>query len=82
MKPGKFEEAYGELERIIKALEGGETSLDESLEFYEKGVAALKTCHKILEQAEKKIEILVRDSQGELQEQPFSVKKTEEGGTP
>ena len=82
MKPGKFEMAYEELERIIKALEGGETSLDESLECYEKGVAALKTCHRILEQAEKKIEILIRDSQGELREEPFSVKKTEEQGAP
>jgi exodeoxyribonuclease VII small subunit len=79
VKPGKFEEAYEELERIIHALEGGETTLDESLEYYEKGVAALKTCHRILEEAEKKIEILIRDSQGELREEPFSVKKAEEG---
>ena len=77
MKKGKFEEAYEELERIVRALEGGETSLDESLEYYEKGVAALKTCHRILEDAEKKIEILVKDSQGELHEESFSVDKTQ-----
>ncbi|MCZ6602078.1 MAG: exodeoxyribonuclease VII small subunit [Planctomycetota bacterium] len=77
MTKGKFEEAYAELERIIRALEGGETSLDESLEYYEKGVAALKTCHRILEEAEKKIEILVKDSQGELHEESFSVDKTQ-----
>ncbi|MCZ6692044.1 MAG: exodeoxyribonuclease VII small subunit [Planctomycetota bacterium] len=81
MTKGKFEEAYEELERIIRALEGGETSLDESLEYYEKGVAALKTCHRILEDAEKKIEILVKDSQGELHEESFSVDKTQ-GETP
>ena len=77
MTKGKFEEAYEELERIIRALERGETSLDESLEYYEKGVAALKTCHRILEEAEKKIEILVKDSQGELHEESFSVDKTQ-----
>ena len=77
MTKGKFEEAYEELERIIRALEGGATSLDESLEYYEEGVAALKTCHRILEDAEKKIEILVKDSQGELHEESFSVDKTQ-----
>ena len=77
MTKGKFEEAYEELERIIRALEAGETSLDESLEYYEKGVAALKTCHRILEEAEKRIEILVKDSQGELHEESFSVDKTQ-----
>ena len=71
MKPGKFEKSYEELERIIQALEDGSISLDASLEQYEKGVKALKTCHRILDEAEKKIEILIRDSEGDLKAEPF-----------
>ena len=71
MKAGKFEKSYEQLEKIIHALEDGSISLDESLEYYEKGVKALKTCHKILDEAEKKIEILIRDSTGELKPEPF-----------
>jgi exodeoxyribonuclease VII small subunit len=73
---GKFEEAYEELEKIIKALETGAISLDESLEHYERGVKALKTCHGILDEAEKRIEILIRDSQGELRTEPFDAEGT------
>ncbi len=71
MKAGKFEKSYEQLEKIITALEDGSISLDESLEYYEKGVKALKTCHKFLDEAEKKIEILIRDSDGELKPEPF-----------
>lgn len=76
MTRGKFEEAYEELEKIIKALETGSISLDESLDHYERGVKALKTCHGILDEAEKRIEILIRDSQGELRTEPFESEGT------
>ena len=77
MKAGKFEKAYEQLEKIIAALEDGSISLDESLEYYEKGVKALKTCHKVLDEAEKKIEILIRDSAGELKPEPFGADASE-----
>jgi len=70
-KQPKFEDALKELEVIIEELEGGELSLDESLERYERGVKALTACRKILAGAEKKIQLLLRTSEGELKTEPF-----------
>ena len=78
MAEGKFETAFDELEQIIQALEEGSLSLDHSLEQYEKGVKALQTCHRILDDAEKKIEILTRDSRGDLKARPFENPEDEE----
>jgi len=66
----KFEEAFRRLEEIVAELESGDLSLDESLAKYEAGVKMLGVCRGILEQAEKKIEMLIRDSQGDLKTQP------------
>jgi len=60
-----FEDALAELEDIVGQLEAGSKPLDESLALYEKGVGALKHCHSILDKAEKRIRILVRNAQGE-----------------
>ena len=60
-----FEDALDELEDIVGQLEAGSKPLDESLALYEKGVGALKHCHSILDKAEKRIRILVRNAQGE-----------------
>ena len=71
-----FEQALGELERIVEKLEQGEVPLDESLKLYEKGVKAYRLCRKVLDRAEKRIQVLVRDADGSL-----SLKDTEgEGG--
>jgi len=74
----KFEDALKELEGIIEELEGGELTLDESLERYERGVKALTTCRKILGEAEKKIQLLLRTSEGELKTQPFEAEEVAE----
>lgn len=60
-----FEAKLTELEEILRQLEEGEKSLDESLELYEKGVSALKVCHQILDRAEKRIRTLVQRPDGE-----------------
>jgi exodeoxyribonuclease VII small subunit len=70
VKPS-FEEILVRLEKIVEELEAGELSLDESMARYEEGAAALKTCRALLEQAEKKIEMLVKDEDGALKPQPF-----------
>lgn len=67
-KPAKdpsFEESLAELEEIVAQLEAGEKPLDESLALYEKGVAALKRCHGILDKADKRIRALVAGPAGE-----------------
>ena len=67
----KFEEALKKLEDIVEELEGGELSLDKSLVKYEEGVGLLVTCRKKLEQAKKKIEILVKTKNGKIKKEPF-----------
>ena len=51
----KFEEAIKELEETVKKLESGETTLDESMELFEKGVSLSRTCQKLLDEASLKI---------------------------
>ena len=62
----KFEESLKSVEDVVKALESGKLGLEESLEKYEAGIAALRTCYKILEEAEKKIQLLVKEKDGSL----------------
>ena len=53
-----FESAVGELETIVKNLESGELSLEESLQLFERGVQLSRFCHGRLEDAERRIELL------------------------
>jgi exodeoxyribonuclease VII small subunit len=64
-KPPAFETALAELEEIVRQLEAGEKSLNESLKLYERGVAALRSCHQLLDQAEQRIRKLVAGPGGE-----------------
>ena len=68
-----FEKNLGDLEQVVKALEGNEISLDEMMELFEKGVSLTKKCTLALNEAEQKITVLMknRDS-GEMEEKPFS----------
>ena len=70
-KKQSFEESLVELEAVITELEAGELPLDKMLERYEKGVKALGLCRKLLDEAEKKIELLVKDKDGKLKPEPF-----------
>ena len=56
--PLRFEEALAELELILRDLEDGTTSLEESLARYERGIAILRQCHGQLQSAEQRIRIL------------------------
>jgi len=67
----KFEDALKKLEKIVEALETGELSLDASLEKYEEGVKLVRLCQKKLEEAKKKVEILVKTKDGKLKLEPF-----------
>jgi exodeoxyribonuclease VII small subunit len=65
-KKEKFEDHLRQVEEAVRALEGGKLGLEESIERYESGVKALRQCYAILEQAEKKIQILVKEKDGSL----------------
>ena len=57
----KFEDALKELELTVKKLESGETTLEEAMELFEKGVGLTKECRKLLEGAELKVTKLLED---------------------
>jgi len=73
--PASFEIALKELEGIVKQLETGEAKLEESLVLFERGVRLSRYCSEKLEEAEKKIEMLVRDTRGEYKAVPFEPEK-------
>lgn len=61
-EPG-FEESMKELEKIVDGLEKGQTSLEDSLSQYERGIKLSQHCQHLLDSAEQKIEILNKDNQ-------------------
>jgi len=71
MTEPRFEDRLKELEEILKKLERGELSLDESVAEYEKGLSALRSCRAVLASAERKIEELVRAPDGSATARPF-----------
>ncbi len=60
-----FEQALEALETLVERLEKGELTLEESLKLYEEGVRLSRLCHGKLEEAEGKIEMLLKDARGE-----------------
>lgn len=68
----KFEQAMARLEAIVGELEKGDLPLDESLKIFEEGIRLSKNCLKVLEEAERKIEVLVQDKNGKRQLRAFS----------
>lgn len=71
-KEANFEETIKELELITNELEKGDLSLDESVAKFEQGMKCSKTCSEILENAEKKISILIKKD-GDVKEENFNV---------
>lgn len=65
-----FEKSMEELEAIVAKLEKGELNLDESVEEFEKGMKISKECNKILEDAEKRITMLL-EKDGNIEEENF-----------
>ena len=65
-----FEQNLEELEEIVQELEKGELNLDESVKKFEEGIKISKQCNKILEEAENKITILLKEDK-ELKEENF-----------
>ena len=66
----KFEECLQRLEKKVQELEKGEVPLDRSLTLFEEGMQLASACRKELEQAEGKVEILLKKN-GRLQAEPF-----------
>lgn len=71
MPKEKFEEALKKLEKIVSRLEEGEISLEESLKLFEEGIRLSRFCNQKLDEAEKKVEILMKGKDGALRPEPF-----------
>ena len=71
MAEKSFEKSLEELAQIVEKLESGDVSLEESLSLFEKGVKLSKSCQKILDEAEKKVSVLVANEDGELVKEDF-----------
>jgi exodeoxyribonuclease VII small subunit len=71
LKVKDFESALKSLEDIVVQLESGDLTLDRALELFEEGVHVSRFCSSKLEEAERKVEILVKTADG-AKEMPFS----------
>ena len=65
-----FESGLQQLESIVKEMEGGELPLERALELFERGMKLSDACRKQLQDAETRVEILIRRA-GEMQPEPF-----------
>jgi len=75
MKELSFEQALQRLEKIAEDLEGEEVSLDTSLKHYEEGMKLIAVCNKKLEEAKKKVDVLLKKDGND-----FELKTFEEAG--
>lgn len=71
MAEKKFETAMARLEEIVQQLEQGDLPLEQSLKLFEEGIKLSRICNTRLEEAERKVDILLKDKAGQVNAQPF-----------
>jgi len=71
MPKERFEDALNKLEKIVTKLEEGDVPLEESLRLFEEGIKLSRFCNQKLDEAEKRVEILLKNKEGVLKAQPF-----------
>jgi exodeoxyribonuclease VII small subunit len=76
MAKDKFEEAVGRLEDIVKKMEAGDMTLEESLKAFEEGIKLARLCSRRLDEAERRVEVLLKQEE-ELVVKPFQVEENE-----
>jgi len=67
----KFEDELKDLEAIVARIDSGELSLEESIDAFERGIGLVRVLNHKLDEIEKKVEVLVRNAQGELRSTPY-----------
>lgn len=70
-----FEQSVAQLEEIVRRLEAGDLSLNDSIAAFEKGMGLTRECEALLNKAKGKVEKLIRDSKGELKTESFEPKE-------
>jgi exodeoxyribonuclease VII small subunit len=76
MAEKKFETAMARLEEIVQKLEQGDLPLEQSLKLFEEGIRLSRICNTRLEEAERKVEILLKDKTGNVIAKPFEEEET------
>jgi len=71
MEKVDFEKALDTLETLVGALEEGDLSLDDAMQKYEEGIKLTKECSRQLQEAEKKVELLIKNSDGTFETEDF-----------
>ena len=71
MAKEKFEDALNRLEKIVSKLEEGDIPLEKSLKLFEEGIRLSRFCNQKLDEAERKVEILLKDKNGAVRPRPF-----------
>jgi len=80
MATEKFETSLKKLEEIVRKLENGTLPLDESIKAFEEGVRHASLCAAKLDEAERKVELLIKQRNGSFRKEPFAP-DTDETGT-
>jgi exodeoxyribonuclease VII small subunit len=70
-KKGDFEKSLTRLEEVVKRLENTDLSLDDAMKLFEEGMKLSHECQKQLEEAEGRVEILLKKADGKIVAQPF-----------
>jgi exodeoxyribonuclease VII small subunit len=70
-KKPDFERSLARLEEVVQKLESPQLSLDEAMKLFEEGVGLSRECQKQLEEAEGRVEILLKKADGKLAAEPF-----------
>jgi len=78
MAAEKFETSLKKLEDVVHKLEGGSLTLDDSIKAFEEGVKHAAFCSKKLDEAERKVEILIKQRDGSFRKEPFCVDDEDE----
>jgi len=73
-RKGDFEKSLARLEEVVKRLESAELSLDDAMSLFEEGVKLSRDCQKQLEEAEGRVEILLKKADGKIAAEPFEAK--------
>jgi exodeoxyribonuclease VII small subunit len=67
----KFEDELKDLEGIVAQIDSGELSLEDSIAAFERGVGLVRALNQKLDEVERKVELLMRNAQGELKTTPY-----------
>jgi exodeoxyribonuclease VII small subunit len=70
-KEKSFESSLNDLERIVEQLEAGDLSLEDSLKLFEQGIKLSRDCQKRLDEAERRVEVLLKNTDGNYKTENF-----------